>query len=544
MLQALRAIPLFKELSDDDLNSIAALLKQVSYAKGQTIFRQGDIGNAMYVVENGQVVVWDENAHQALAYLGPGSFVGEIALLLAEPRSATLKVALDADLYVLAKDDFDRLLMERPEIAIYMTRELSQRLVKTSKRRFLPQARRLSALWGKDTGELTRTIAEHVKKPIAILPLGSKLPDETLHNIPNVQHLSGENLTVEKFVNELSRRIEQFSHIILLLPAEPSALARKAISLSDTVISIGAPPAWIKENVGQEKLWETTAKPGALSRAARRLTGHTVGLALSSGGGKGLAHLGVMKVLAEENIPIDLIAGTSAGAFFGVHLAMGRTPTEIVAFADELQSYNRWINWDVNLPPRSGLIKGAKAKGLISSMVENRQFEDLEIPFFCVAADIHTGEEVVFDSGPLADAIRASLSIPILADPWQVNRRFFIDGAFVDPIPAELLREKGADIIIASSVIQPLIDTQPSPPPRHTKKPNFLQIISNIQNIVENQLVNSQLDAVDVMIHTGAQRVEHALDFKSARQLIAAGEAAARAQLPAIRACLERVAEN
>ncbi len=541
MLQALRAIPLFKDLSDDDLNSISALLQHVSFAKGQTIFRQGDIGNAMYLVENGQVVVWDEEAHQALAYLGPGSFVGEIALLLAEPRSASLKVAIDADLYMLEKEAFDRLLMERPEIAIYMTRELSQRLVKTSKRRFLPQARRISALWGTDTGELAKTIAAHVKRPVAILPLEDESPP--MPATPNVHLLAGNPLTLEQFVNELSRHIEQFSHIILPLPAEPTPLALKAISLADTVISIGSPPRWVKENVGAEKLWETTTKPGALSRVARRVTGHTVGLALSSGGGKGLAHLGVMKVLIEENIPVDLIAGTSAGAFFGVHLAMGRSAEEIVSFSGELQTYNRWINWDVNIPPRSGLIKGAKAKNLIANMVNHLHFEDLEIPFFCVAADIHTGEEVVFDAGPLADAIRASLSIPILADPWQVNRRFFIDGAFVDPIPAELLREKGADIVIASSVIQPLTDTNPSPPPTRTKKPNFLQIISNIQSIVENQLVNSQLDAVDVMIHTGAQ-AEHALDFTAAEQLIAAGEAAARAQLPAIRACLERVAEN
>ncbi len=543
MLQALRAIPLFRDLSDDDLNSIAALLKQISFAKGQTIFRQGDIGSAMYLVKSGQVVVWDESAHQALAYLGPGSFVGEIALLLAEPRSASLKIAIDADLYVLEKDAFDRLLMERPEIAIYMTRELSQRLVNTSKRRFLPQARRISALWGADNGELTRTIASHVKNPIAVLPLSADALIAPMEAIPNVHILHGETLSLENIAGQLSRHIDQFSHIILPLPTEPSPLVRKVLSLSDTVISIGTPPAWLKENVGAEKLWETSAKPGALNRVARRLTGHTVGLALSSGGGKGLAHLGVIKVLLEENIPVDIIAGTSAGAFFGIHMALGRSAADIVAFADELQTYNRWTNWDINIPPRSGLLKGAKAKELIARMVQHQRFEDLDIPFYCVAADIFTGEEIVFDSGPLADAIRASLSIPILADPWHANQRFFIDGAFVNPIPAELLRDKGADIVIASSVIQPLIDNQPSPPPKRTKKPNFLQIISNIQSIVENQLVNSQLDAVDVMIHTGAQ-AEHALDFTAAQQLIHAGEAAARAQLPAIRACLERVAEN
>ncbi len=540
MLQALRAIPLFKELSDDDLNSINALLKRISYAKGQTIFRQGDIGNAMYIVESGQVVVWDENANQALAFLGPGSFVGEIAMLLAEPRSASLKVAIDADLYMLEKDAFDQLIASRPEIALYMTRELSQRLVKTSQRRFQPRARRISALWGNDDGVLARTLKQYVSKPIAILPLGMEvaLPED----LADVTLLKRDDLSAENIAGTLSQLIETFSHIVMLIPPAPTLLVRKALSLSDTVISLGAPPQWLTENVGSEKLWRTSTQPAALQRIARRLTGHTVGLALSSGGGKGLAHLGVMKVLLEENIPIDVVAGTSAGAFFGIHLALGRTADEIIGFADELQRYNRWVNWDINIPPRSGLLKGAKAKGLIANMVEHKTFADLEIPFYCVAADIQTGQEVVFDSGPLADAIRASLSIPILADPWQINRQFFIDGAFVDPIPADLLREKGADIVIASSVIQPLVDAANPPPPR-TQKPNFLEIITNIQNIVENQLVNSQLDSVDVMIHTGA-RVEHALDFTAAQQLIAAGEAAARAQLPAIRSCLERVSDT
>lgn len=540
MLQALRAIPLFKELSDDDLNSITQLLKHISYAKGQTVFRQGDIGNAMYIVESGQVVVWDEIANQALAYLGPGSFVGEIALLLAEPRSASLKVAIDADLYMLGKDAFDQLIADRPEIAIYMTRELSQRLVKTSKRRFQPKARRISALWGSDDGVLAHTLGQYVSNPIAVMPLGMDIHLPATQ--PNVTILEWGNLSVENIAGRLSQLIETFSHIVMLVPPAPTLLVRKALSLSDTVISLGEPPQWLTENVGSEKLWRTSTSPAALKRIARRLTGHTVGLALSSGGGKGLAHLGVMKVLLEEGIPVDVIAGTSAGAFFGIHLALGRSADELLSFSNELQRYNRWINWDINVPPRSGLIKGAKAKGLIANMVDNKTFEDLEIPFYCVAADIQTGQEVVFDSGPLADAIRASLSIPILADPWQINRQFFIDGAFVNPIPAELLRDKGADIIIASSVIQPLIDVTDPPPPRK-RKPNFLEIITNIQNIVENQLVNSQLDAVDVMIHTGA-RVEHALDFTAAQQLIAAGEAATRAQLPAIQACLQRKSET
>lgn len=541
----LKSIPLFKDLGEKDLELIATSLERRTYAKGETIFRQGDIGDAMYLIESGQVVVWDEKAGEALAYLGPGSFVGEIALLLAEPRSATLKVAIDAELYILKKDAFAHIIKERPAIAVYMSRELSQRLVETSKQRFKPRAKRISALWGMDGSELVGTINEHVQNAIAVIPLPGCVDFSALKAMPDVYIVSDPELTAENLAGKLGIQVEVFSHILILLPTEINTLALKTLSLSDTVISIGTPPRWIQDNVGQDKLWETRNEHVALSRIARRLTGHTVGVALSSGGGKGLAHLGAMKVLRDENIPVDMIAGTSAGAFFGIFFAVGWDDARFNTFADEIQTLNRWVNWDISIPPRAGVLKGAKAKDIIARLVEHKRFEDLDIPFYCVAADILTGEEIVFDSGDLANAIRASLSIPMLANPWLVNNRYLIDGAFVDPIPAKLLREKGADIVIASSVIQPLTSNgAPSAhPSRPEQMPHFLKVITNIQNIVENQLVNFQLNAIDVMIHTPV-RVDHALDFKHAREIIAAGEAAARQQLPAIRACLAAVHQD
>jgi len=575
MRQALRAIPLFRDLTNEDLDSIAALLKHVSYAKGKTIFYQGDIGDAMYLVESGQVVVWDEKAGEALAYMGPGSFVGEIALLLAERRSASLKVSIDANLYVLEKDGFDDLLEKRPAIAIHISRELGQRLVKTSKQRYKPKARHISALWGVDNGELVRTLRQHVKKSIAIIPLPGSQPYHPPNDVPDVFVLSEKDISLENLAEQLGVQIEVYSHIIILLPTTANTLARKALSLADTIISIGPPPSWLKIAVdtlarktlnladtvigghigpppawrgvkaSPEKIWETTDDPVDLNRIARRITGHTVGLALSSGGGKGLAHIGVLKVLQEENIPVDILAGTSAGAFFGgIFYASGWDENRHNTFADEIQSVNRWFNWDINLPPRAGLLKGNKAKDLIANLVKSKRFEELDIPFYCVAADIMTGEEVIFNSGDLASAIRASLSIPMLADPWQMDNRYLIDGAFVDPIPAKLLREKGADIVIASSVIQPLNgDPQKSNNGSPGAMPHFLKIITNIQSLVEEQLVRTQLNEIDVMIHTNA-KVDHALDFTQAASIIAAGEAAARAQLPAIKACLATVHED
>ncbi|MFQ5610682.1 MAG: patatin-like phospholipase family protein [Anaerolineae bacterium] len=543
MLETLKSIPLFNNLNAEELQLVASQLQYVSYPKGEVIFRQGEIGDTMYLVEKGRVVVWDEEADEALAYLGPGSFVGEIALLLAEPRSASLRVVIDADLYALRKDDFDELLKTNPAIAIHMTRVLSQRLVDTTRHKFKAKDRPISVLWGKGGIELARALVRLLKGKVGLLPLVGAHLDSDVTLSSGIMLLPSAEITEENLAEHLGIQVEVFSHILILLPAESNALARKAVDLADTVISVGHAPAWIKNRVDAQKLWQADEDLTKLDRIARRLTGRTVGLALSSGGARGLAHIGVIKVLRQENIPIDLMAGSSAGAFFGSFFAAGWSNERFEKFAEEIKTFNSIRNWDINLPPRSGLLRGARAKHLIERLLDGRNFADLDIPFYCVAADIMTGEEVIFgpdSSVPLSDAIRASISIPMVADPWQINGRYLIDGATVDPVPAKLLRDKGADIVIASSVIQPLHER---PVNKMEKMPHFMTIISNILGSMEAELVKSQEEFVDVLIHSKAEAL-HNLDFDNAQNLIRVGEMAARVQLPAIRSLLEGNGQN
>ena len=538
MRQTLKAIPLFKELADEDLDLIAAQLKKVSFAKGQTIFRQGDMGDGMYLVESGQVIVWDEKADEAIAYLGQGSFVGEIALLLAEPRSASLRVAIDADLYVLEKKDFDTLLETRPAIAIQMTRELSQRLVSTTQQRFKTKARRISAVWGVEDGELAKALSQYFKDPIAVIPLPGANLSPQLEALSEVIIIREESLSADNIASQLGIQVEVFGHIILLLPSKVDSLARRALSLADTIITIGPTPQWIEDNVPSEKIWETTNDLRHMGRIARRLTGRTVGLALSQGSAKGLAHVGVIKVLREANIPIDIIAGSSIGSLFGAFMAAGWRDEQFEEFADKTHSIvSNWLNWDFSLPPKGGLIKGSRVRDMIDEWLDHRCFEDLEIPFYCVAADIITGEEVIFNSGNLADAIRASISLPILFNPWELDGHYLMDGGLVNPIPADILRAKGADIVIASNVVEALGKSQKQ---KNGKLPHFLKIINNVVTLAAFELTKSQLDLIDVIIHSKVD-VEHALDVKQARHFIDIGAEAARSQLAAIRTHLDVV---
>jgi NTE family protein len=304
-------------------------------------------------------------------------------------------------------------------------------------------------------------------------------------------------------------------------------VARKALDLSDYTVSFGAAPDWMQDAIPADRLLVCDGSPESVERIARRLTDRTVGLALSSGGSRTIAHIGVVRVLRQAGIPVDMIAGSSGGALFGALIAAGWTDQKLAEFAGRLGEVNNFRNWDINLPPKAGLIKGRRARDLIDGWLEGRHFSDLEMPLYIVATDLATGQEVVFDNGPVADAVRASISIPGVTDPWYYSDRFLVDGAVVNPMPANVLHKQGAKIIIGSSVVRTADD--PSQP-TFERLPNFLQIISRIISSMEMEQIKAQLPLVDIMIHPSVF-VDHALDFSEADSLIALGEEAARQHL-------------
>lgn len=533
----LRSIPLFKNLDDDDLALIAGRLHKESYPKGEFVFRKGEVGDTMYLVETGQVAVVGEDGTETIAFMGPGSFVGEISLLLAQPRTANLQVMIDAQLWVLRRQDFEHLIATRPSIALEMLRELSKRLVVTTQRkRILRRVRQITVVFGGLGMELAQAVRVELKSTIGFLPLPDAPVATSITLSGGLMLLKSWDITEDNLAEHLGYQIQVFKHVVVALPYQPTPLAQKAIDLADTVVSIGPPPDWFSAEGKKCDLWVIGETRTELARAARRLTGRTVGLALSSGGSRGVAHLGVLKVLKENNVPIDMVAGTSAGALFGVLYAQGWNVDQLVNFVDELKSATSLRNWDFNFPPRTALVKGKIARNkLIAKWVENRNFEDLPTPIFMVAADAYTGEEIVFDSGSLADAIRASLSIPVVAEPWHYQGRYFLDGGIVNPLPASVLRERGADIVIASSVVQPLAqsyrgDTE--------KMPNILQTIFNIYSAMEAEVVSKQLPLIDVLIQNNVS-ANHSLDFDEASALVTVGEQSARQMLPHIRKALQ-----
>jgi len=204
-------------------------------------------------------------------------------------------------------------------------------------------------------------------------------------------------------------------------------------------------------------------------------TAHTdrprVGLALSGGSARGIAHIGVLKALEEASIPIDMIAGTSAGAAVGACYAYGTSMAtlEEVILGVDWKALARFADPNLIFLGR-GIVQGQRVRSLLNSIIGDVTFEELATPLSIVAADVENMEQVVLNAGSVIDAVRASISLPVVFAPVKVGGRFLIDGGVANPVPVSVLREMGAELVIAVNV---LAAAQPKlrQPPRLTPAP-------------------------------------------------------------------------
>jgi len=191
-----------------------------------------------------------------------------------------------------------------------------------------------------------------------------------------------------------------------------------------------------------------------LRRLAREIGGRLVGMALSSGAAKGFAHVGVIQVLEENGIEVDVVAGASMGAYVGALWAYGCDGRELERLSRELE--RRWAFWtliDPAFPPRRGFLRGFAVKKRLMRSIAHARFADLVRPLRVVAANLATLEREVFSSGEVATAVHASSAVPGICVPVTIDGETYTDGGIVDPLPVDVLREMGVTRVIAVNVI-------------------------------------------------------------------------------------------
>jgi len=179
----------------------------------------------------------------------------------------------------------------------------------------------------------------------------------------------------------------------------------------------------------------------------------TVGLALSGGGARGLAHIGVLKVLEREGIPIDYLAGTSMGGVIAAGCAAGLSPEFMEQEALRMTSLRRLLALADPSLPRRGLFEGQKVHEYFIGHLGDRTFDDLRVPLTLVAVDLNTGREVFLSQGQVADAVRATVALPGIFRPVERDGQLLVDGGLLDNLPADAARHIGADVVIAVDVI-------------------------------------------------------------------------------------------
>ena len=283
-----------------------------------------------------------------------------------------------------------------------------------------------------------------------------------------------------------------------------------------------------------------------------------IGLVLSSGGARGLAHVGVIQVLEENNIPITAIAGTSMGAYVGAIHAAGANGAELERLAREItdrKALRRLL--DFAIPPTAGLIRGNKIRRHLERTLGEKTFEELKTPMLIVATDLDSLQAHVFDTGPVAAAIHASAAIPGICTPVHLNGHRYTDGGGADPLPVTLLRQRFAlDAVIAVNVMPTHADLEISKDTSFAplaKKPGILTRLlrpinlladGNVLDIFRRALMCAQVGLVEkeareaeVLIHpfhVGSSWC----DFENHARYIETGRRAAEAALPAIKALL------
>lgn len=265
-----------------------------------------------------------------------------------------------------------------------------------------------------------------------------------------------------------------------------------------------------------------------------------VGLVLGGGGARGLAHIGVLKVLEDNNIPIHMISGTSIGAVIGALYSSEPNAKKLEKEALET-NWNDLFDYTIS---RSGLIKGKRIEEFLENKLNNIKFNQLKIPLYITAFDIDNAQEIIFSKGEVSKAVRSSISIPGIFIPVENGGRTLVDGGVIDPLPIEILKKKKADIIIVVNVDsakeKPAIEGIAIDKKGKKVLPNLFKILQKSSFMLSSKVCNSQLteQGADWVISPNLSKIS-SLDFSRPKKIIRRGEREAKKSIKRIRKLTE-----
>ncbi len=251
-----------------------------------------------------------------------------------------------------------------------------------------------------------------------------------------------------------------------------------------------------------------------------------IAVVLGAGAAKGFAHIGVLKILEAQKVPVSMIVGTSVGSFVGSLYAYGYDAYALQKIALGLE---RGELAELTIPDK-GFLKGDRLRDFVNTKVKGTPMEKLKIPFYAVATNIKSGEEAIFATGNTGMAVQASCSIPGVFQPASFGGRSYVDGGVVNPLAIDVARRYGADMVIAVEITNGVEQTNPT---------SAMETIMKSIDIMYNKISRLQLGKADVVIRPAVGFIG-AADFSKRNEAIMEGERAALAAMPRINELLGR----
>jgi NTE family protein len=554
-------VPLFAGLEAGLLESLAVRARPLSVPAGAWLFRRDEPGDAMFVVRAGRLEVIDEEQDAILRELGRGDALGELALISAAPRSASVRAARASDVLEVDRSDFEALLEDSPQWSLALNRMLAEQLRNTrspaAPARPRPTTVALVALSeGVPLERIARRLSDAMGRYMAPALLdGSEAP----------QGADGAD-PASLFGPVLDRA--EAGHDAVILDAGALASGRPwtafCLQQADRILAVtagGPVPQATREHLelsgcdlvgwdvspGSGRLdgWAAALEPveshviretelgGDVERAARRLCGRSIGVVLSGGGARAFAHIGVLEELSAAGIEIDRVLGVSMGAYVGALFAMGMDGDEMDA-----RCFEEWVQrrplGDYTLP-RHSFIRGIRAEAMLHRTFGEAAIEELPRSYMCGVAELRSGSLIVVRHGPLWEGVGASICIPIVAPPQVRGRELLIDGSLVDNLPVQTMADLREGPVIAVDVKATFessggeVQTDRAGP-REPRPPGLGETLTRVLLLGSSNTSDAARRHADMLIKPHAEGVG-LLEFHQIDAARAAGRAAARAAL-------------
>ncbi len=474
---------LFDSADPAALAELQADAEWVSLRGGDILFRRGDPGNAAYTVLSGRLRVIDDTAgERALNEIGAGEILGEMALLSAERRSATVLAVRDSLLARLPAPAFHRLIERQPAVLRRISALLGDRLRHQSAaagraRAVVRTLAVVPAAAEPDVAAFARRLAAALARRGDTLHVDARGIDRALgrDGIAGCAEHDPASPRLVQWLNE-----QELAHRFVLYEADPlaSSWTERAVRQADHVVFVAKAGGPTEPGEAERSLaarWRGARAPRrslvllhdadapaprgtaaflaarevdchyhvALGRAddfdrlARCLTGAGIGLVLGGGGARGFAHLGVLRALAEADVPIDWVGGTSVGAIIAALVAQRLAPGAAIA-----QCKTHFSSLKDPTLPIVALLAGRRIRTKLEQVFGAAAIEDLLLPYLCVSTNLSRAAQTVHERGPLVRAIRASIALPGVLPPVSLGEDLHVDGGLVNNLPIDVMAAK------------------------------------------------------------------------------------------------------